>query len=112
MSFQAGRQRLQQSEKVSAIQQPYVYLGPQQDDIGRPLLPWVENLCDVNVVQIFELFWDDEVIDVVVEGTNRYAEVKGAGKRTAKGEAFGRPWKKITGGNVKLFLAILMYNII
>ena len=45
----------------------------------------------MDVLQIFELFWDDEVIDVVVEGTNWYAEVKGAGKRSAEGGAFGRP---------------------
>ena len=49
------------------------------------------------------------MIDVVVEGTNRYAEVNGAGKRSAEGGAFGRPWKKVTGREIKVILAILMY---
>ena len=101
--------KLPQSGSAPTSQPAYLPLGPRQEHIGQPLLPCGDEGRKMDVLQIFELFWDDEVIDVVVEGTNRYAEVKGAGKRSAEGGAFGRPWKKVTGREIKVFLAILMY---
>jgi len=59
---------------------------------------------------VFELFWDEEVVRVLVERTNMYAEDKGAGKKRASpGVAFGRPWKKVTPGEMRVFLALVIY---
>jgi len=64
----------QQNERI--IHHSYKPLGPRIDHIARPLLPW-EN-SEVTGLRIFELFWDPEVVNVLVESTNAYAKEKGA----------------------------------
>jgi len=81
--------------------------APAVDRVEYRMIDWLEHCLIAE--PIFELFWDDEMIDVVVEGTNHYAEVKGAGKISVEGRVFGRLWKKVTEREIKLFLAILMY---
>jgi len=50
-----------------------------------------------------------------VEGTNLYAKEKGAvERRSGEGEAgkqrpWGRPWKKVTESEIKVFLGLLLY---
>ena len=56
---------------------PYTPLGPRIDHKGEPLLPWEGP--NITIVQIFELFWDEEAIELLVVRTNRYTKEKRAG---------------------------------
>jgi len=80
---------------------PYTPLGPRIDHKGEPLLPWEGP--NITIVQIFELFWDEEAIELLVVGTNAYAKEKGAGAETQ------RRWKRVTGNEIRVFLALLIY---
>lgn len=93
--------------KRDTPRQAYVPLGPRVEHIGQSLLPF--DATDVTELKIFELFWDLEVVGVIVEGTNAYAEEKGAGKATPGGVGFRRPWKKVTTKEIRVFLALLIY---
>ena len=94
-------------------QQPYVPLRPRNDHLCQPLLPWEDSSADAR--RIFELFWDDRVIDLLVVGTNQYAREKGAGKRleslagTQVPVAFGREWRKVRAKEMRVFLALLIH---
>jgi len=44
-----------------------------------------------------------------VEGTNAYAEAKGAEKPTRGGVGYRRPWKKVTDGEMQVLFALLIY---
>ena len=112
---------------------PHLYqpLGPRIDHIARPVLPSSCENSEVTGLRIFELFWDSEVVNVVVEGTNAYADAKGAGggclgrggAQAAAGSSSGRsenaitrahtrrcrPWKKVTAAEIRVFLALLIY---
>ena len=46
---------------------------------------------------------------MLVERTNMYAEEKGAGKKMLAGVAFGRPWKKVTPEEMRVFVALVIY---
>ena len=62
-----------------------------------------------------ELFWDSEVVNVLVDGTNLYAKKKGAVERSSGEVAVGRqrpwgwPWKKMTESEINIFLGLLHY---
>ena len=79
----------------------YTPLGPRIDHMSEPLLPWEGP--DITIVQIFELFWDEEAIELLVAGTNAYAEEKGAGAATQ------RRWKRVRGNEMRVFIALLIY---
>ena len=51
---------------------------------------------------IFSLFFSFEQISTIVQNTNEYAYIKGAGE--------GRRWEKLTVGELKIWLAILIYT--
>ena len=105
------------------IHHSYQPLGPHIDHVGRPVLS-LEN-SEVTGLCIFELFGDSEVVNVLVEGTNAYAEEKGAGggcsgRGVTTGGQVGRtlsgvyshqcrPWKKVTAAEILVFLALLIY---
>jgi len=90
-----------------------VPLRPRNDHLCQPLLPWEDSSADEH--RIFELFWDDRVIDLLVVGTNQYAREKGAGKRleslagTQVPVAFGREWRKVRPKEMRVFLALLIH---
>ena len=111
----------QNEQGISQLFQP---LCPRIDHIALPLLPWEPENSDITALQIFELFWDREVVNVLVEGTNLYAKEKGAGghcsekqvaeegweKTVARAHARRcRPWKKVTEAEIHVFLALLIY---
>ena len=101
----------QPESQIPAEQQPYVPLRPRNDHPGQPLLPWEES--SANALRIFELFWDDSVIDLLVVGTNQYAKEKGAGKGLETGasrvKSFGREWRKVRAHEMRVFLALLIH---
>ena len=80
---------------------PYTPLSPRIDHKGEPLLPWEGP--NITIVQIVELFWDEEAIELLVVGTNRYTKEKRAGAGTQ------RRWKRVTGNEIRVFLALLIY---
>lgn len=92
------------------------------DHLARALLPWESS--EVTGLCVFELFWDSEVVNVLVKGTNTYAEEKGAGGCKERAVAIGsrlemavtgihsrrcRPWKKVTAAEIRVFLGLLIY---
>jgi len=89
---------------TTRVWRPYLPLGPRIEHVGQYLLPFHHS--EVTELKIFELFWDREVVNVVVEGTNAYAEPKGAGRPTPGGVAFRRPWKKVTDAEIRVFFAL------
>ena len=92
------------NQSTTISRQPYVPLGPRIDHVAQPLLPW-ENDDRKNIeLRVFELFWDSEVLDVLVQSTNAYAGEKCAGTRFGR-----RPWRKVTEEEIKVFLALLIY---
>jgi len=115
----------QQNERL--IPHLYQPLGPRIDHIAQPLLPCQWENSEVTGLRIFELFWDSEVVNVVVEGTNAYGDEKGAGGgcsgrviTAASGDRSEntiarvhshrcRPWKKVTAAEIRVFLALLIY---
>lgn len=102
-----GASETQPTSNIPHVRQPYVPLGPRIEHVGQSLLPFPNS--EATELKIFELFWDQVVVSVVVEGTNAYAEAKGAGKRTHDGVAFQRPWKKVTDAEIRVFFALLIY---
>jgi len=104
----AGRARknLQTAEKSNQSQanetisdRPYTSLGPRIEHQAQALLPWEDS--EVSIVQIFELFWDERVVESIVQETNTYAVKKRAGFRGG--------WKKVRGVEIRLFLALLIH---
>jgi len=104
----AGRakQNLQTAEKSNQSQaneaisyRPYTPLGPRIEHHAQALLPWEDS--EASIVQIFELFWDERVVESIVQETNAYATEKRAG--------FGGGWKKVRGVEIRLFLALLIH---
>jgi len=72
------------------------------------LLPW--NDSEVTPLQLFELFWDDYTIGILVEGTNKYAAMKEREQeRIGDGKVAGRRWKKVTSDEVWVFLGLLLH---
>lgn len=115
----AGKANATCKQKNRVIRQPYTALGPRIHHAGEPLLPW-RNVSEVTGLRVFELFWDSEVIAVLVTGTNAYTKQKdaaerregetGAGASLASGVCpWGRPWRKVTESEMRVFLAILIY---
>lgn len=92
---------------------PYIPLGPRIDHKGRPLLPW-EN-SNISIVQIFELFWDGQAVELLVCGMNAYAAEKEADYAAQLVKlAMRRAWKlvtgkPVTGKEIRVFLALLIY---
>ena len=76
--------------------------------MGQSILPFNSSEAADLGLEVFELFWDREIVNVLVEGTNAYAEAKGAGKQTPGG-AFRRQWRKVTDAEIRVFLASLIY---
>jgi len=89
---------------TTRVRRPYLPLGPRIEHVGQSLLPFHNS--EVTQLKIFELFWDLEVVNVVVEGTNAYAEAKGGGRPMPGGVAFRRPWKKVTDAEIRVFFAL------
>ena len=59
---------------------------------------------------VFELLWHEEVVSVLVERTIMYIKKKGAGKGSVgHGIAFGCPWRKVIPGEMRVFLALVIY---
>ena len=105
---QGSTVKSRQRVEPQGIQQPYLPLQPRIDHIGQPQLPWKD--AEMTELGVFELFWDEEVVGVLVERTNMYAEEKGAGKKSVgHGVPFGRPWRKVTPGEMRVFLALVIY---
>jgi len=97
-----------QPVESQSICQPYLPLQPHIDHIGQAQLPWKDS--QVTELGIFELFWDEEGVGMLVERTNMCAEEKGAGKtRVGGGVAFGYPWRKVIPGEMWVFLALVIY---
>ena len=105
------------TEKANSpvVRQPYTPLGLCVDHIAQPLLPWEDCESEVTGLRVFELFWDSEVINVLVEGTNLYAKEKGAVERKlGEGAAggwrpWGRQWKKVTESEIKVSLGLSLF---
>ena len=89
------------------IRQPYIRHAPEVEHVGQLVLPFPNS--EMTELKICELFWDWEVVSVVVEGTNTYAEAKQAGKPTPGGVQYRRPWKKVTDADMIVFFALLIY---
>lgn len=74
---------------------------------SRPLHEFTLNLPNeystfsLSPYLIFCLFFSFEQINTIVQNTNKYAYFKGAGE--------GRKWEKLTIGEFKIWLAILIY---
>ncbi|PWW72397.1 hypothetical protein C7212DRAFT_338547, partial [Tuber magnatum] len=60
--------------KEAVVNSPYIPLDPRIDHEGGPLLPWERP--NTSIVQMFELFWDKQAVDLLVVGTNTYAARK------------------------------------
>ena len=59
---------------------------------------------------MFELFWDNYTIGILVEGTNKYLAMKESEQvRTSAGKLAWRRWKKVTSAEVRVFLGLLLY---
>jgi len=84
-----GSEKTRSPAEHASNQPPYRPLQPCINHIGQPQLPWED--VKATELGVFELFWDDEVLGVLVERTNMYAEEKGVGKKVLGGVAFGRP---------------------
>jgi len=102
-----GSEKTRSPAKHASNQQPCPPLQPRINHIGQPQLPWED--VKATELGVFELFWDDEVLGVLVERTNMYAEEKGAGKKVSGGVAIGRPWKKVTPEEMRVFVALVIY---
>ena len=75
---------------------------------GQPLLP--SNDSEITPLQLFELFWDDYTIGILVESTNKYAAMKESEReRICAGKLAWRRWKKVTSAEVRVFLGLLLY---
>ena len=96
----------QSTPRDSIYQQPYTPLGPRIEHVGQSILPF--NSSEASDLKVFELFWDREIVNVLVEGTNAYAEAKGAGKEIPGGGT-RRPWRKVTDAEIRVFFALLIY---
>ncbi|XP_029833924.2 piggyBac transposable element-derived protein 4 [Ixodes scapularis] len=60
-----------------------------------------------NPLEFFELFFDDEVIALIVQETNRYASQFLAKYRTTNG-SHAAAWKLLTAQELKVFLALIL----
>jgi hypothetical protein len=60
-------------------------------------------------IDFFELFWDSEVWNMLVENTNAYAQYKEARSRNYKTEKTSRWWKAITLYEMRTFIALIIY---
>ncbi|PWW77510.1 hypothetical protein C7212DRAFT_314522 [Tuber magnatum] len=90
--------------KEAVVNSPYIPLGPRIDHEGGPLLPW--KSLNISIVQIFELFWDKQAVDLLVVGTNTYAAEKEAScQRTAQPgrAAIRQKWKPVGGKEIRVF---------
>ena len=92
------------NQSTAIFRQPYVPLGPRIDHVAQALLPGEYTDLENIALRVFELFWDSEVIDVLVKGTNGYAREKCAGTHFGR-----RPWRKVTEEEIRVFLALLIY---
>ena len=114
----AGKANPTDKPNSPVVRQLYKPLGICVDHIAQPLLPWEDCESEVTGLQVFELFWDSKVINVLVEGANLYAKEKGAVERSGEGAAasgechlWDWPWnlKKVTESDIKVFLGLLLY---
>ena len=102
------REHTGNSDATEAPPQPYNPLQPRLEHAGQPLLPW--NDSEATPLRLFELFWDDYTIGILVEGTNKYAAMKEREReRRDYGGLAWRRWKKVTSDEVRVFLGLLLY---
>lgn len=95
-------------EASEAPPEPYRPLQPRCEHASQPLLPW--NDSEITPLRLFELFWDDYTIGILVEGTNKYAAMKEKEReRLDYGKLVWRRWKKVTSDEVRVFLGLLLY---
>lgn len=79
----------------------------KKQDIECKLLDWNNddvNVCfdDLTPVQLFELFYDDELFDIIVEETNRYASQKNTVLGVTKDETKGVLTNLVIGLSLKI----------
>jgi len=73
-SQKPGRGQPSNHDTTTAPPKPDKPLQPRIEHTGQPLLG--SNDSEITPLQLFELFWDDYSISILVEGTNKYAAMK------------------------------------
>ena len=77
---------------------------------GFPTLPLSLRKADfLDPVQDFELFFTSEILDLMTEHTNAYAESKDANSGDAAWKLPGRIWRDISKLELKQWIGILIY---
>jgi len=102
-----GSEETRSLAKHVSNRQPHHSLQSRINHIQQPQGPWKD--VKVTELGVFELFLDEEILGMLVERTNMYAEEKGVGKKVPAGVAFGRPWKKVTPEEMRVFVALVIY---
>jgi len=99
---------------------PYIPLQPRIEHFAQPRLPWNES--EINDLRLFELFWDDRTIGMLVDGTNKYAAFKEKEQHDKMREKEDRwqnrgqvvipgvkRWRKVVPDEMQVFLGLLVY---
>jgi Transposase IS4 len=74
-----------------------------ENEYGQPKLP--ANINNKDPRQLFQLFWTDEIIDQLVEYTNRNAELHPA----SEDKEFARAWRPTSRQELYAYLAVLIH---
>ena len=74
-----------------------------EDEYGQPKLP--ENIDNKDPAQLFRLFWTDELLNQLVEYTNKNAELHPA----PEDKEFSRRWRPTSRQELYAYLAVLIY---
>lgn len=89
------------------IFEPLVYTQSE----NTPQLP--PNFNSSDPMALFNLFFDDEVIEIIVEATNKNAKYKmakfDAGRDTQRAEAQQRRWRDVTSDEILAYLGISIW---
>ena len=80
---------------------------PYKASSALPSLLWKADILEP--VQVFELFFTSEVMDLLVKHTNAYADVKDANSGDKAWELPGRIWRDVSKSELKRWIGILIY---
>lgn len=79
---------------------------PLQTKRLPPVIKYHNINPSTRTFHVFKKFFSKDVFEKITSSTNRYAELNRSGSDENSG---GRPWKPVTGADIKLFIASHIY---
>lgn len=62
-----------------------------------------------NAYNLFSLFWDEKMWDILAANTNKYAKLKGAQAEKPIGSTKSRPWHETNANELKVYIGAVIY---